>query len=119
MDSNFWYDLLEKIILLSVTAIMPVLVAFLFAAFKKKWAEFKSYANDYGWDVEEMAKIAVKAAEGLQLAGKIADKKEYAINLMQHQLDSKGIKINLAIIEAAIEAAVFEEFNKAKSKEVK
>jgi LL-H family phage holin len=119
MDSNFWYDLLEKIILLAVSLIVPVLVAYLFAAFKKKWAEFRSYAKEYGWDVEEMAKIAVKAAEGLGLAGKIADKKEYAINLMQHQLDAKGIKINLAIIEGAIEAAVFEEFNKAKPKEVK
>ena len=119
MDSNFWYKLLQDIIVLAVTAIAPALFALIVVIIKKKYAEFKSYANDYGWDLDQIANMAVKAAEEAKFAGLIEDKMAYALDIAQKQLDKKGIKIDLAVIKAAIEAAVYSEMNKDKIAEAK
>ena len=116
MDSSFWYGLLQNIILLAVTAIAPALFALIVVIIRKKYAELKSYASEYGWDLDQFAELAVKAAEGMNLDGQIQDKKAYAIQIVQKQLDGRGIKLDISVIEAAVEAAVFSQFNK---KEVK
>jgi hypothetical protein len=59
----------------------------------------------------EFALAAVKAAEGMGLTGEIESKKEYAENIVTKMLADAGISLSAQQIEAAIEAAVYEEFN--------
>jgi hypothetical protein len=57
-----------------------------------------------------IASMAVTAAQQSGLAGLIENigtvKKQYAIQIVQSYLDSKGIDMDVSVIEAAIEAAV-------------
>jgi len=60
-----------------------------------------------------LAGIAVNAAEQAKAAGWIEDKKIYAIGFCEKWLSSRGMNVDLDAIEAAVEAAVYEEFNKS------
>jgi hypothetical protein len=62
-----------------------------------------------------LASIAVKAAEQSNMNGWLDDKKAYAVEICQGWLKARGISLDVATIEAAIEAAVMEEFNKNKN----
>jgi hypothetical protein len=59
-----------------------------------------------------IAQTAVLAAEQAGVAGLVADKKEYAIEVVEAWLTQYGYgDIDIVMIEAAIEKAVLEEFN--------
>ena len=45
----------------------------------------------------------------------IKDKKVYAFDIAERWLELHGIKIDLDLIDAAIEAAVYEKFNAGKA----
>jgi len=60
--------------------------------------------------------IGVKAAEQLDLNGAINDKKIEALKIAQNYLDVHGVKIDLSVLESAIEAAVYEAFNTGKTR---
>ena len=66
----------------------------------------------------EAARLAVLAAEQNGLTAKLKDqlydKKTEAIRYVESYLAAQGIKLNLAVFDAAIDAAVFQEFNRAK-----
>jgi len=114
-----WSEILSKTIQQILLVISPVLAAsataFLINLAKRVRAEAEQAAGEeWLWLLDEGARIAVRAAEQLGLAGLIRDKKEYAMNFVRNFLASHGIDVDLDIISAAIEAAVLEEFNKAK-----
>lgn len=96
-------------------AILPVL-----AAVATRWVleQVKAQAQKLSADqlktMQWLAEIAVKAAEQAKLGGWVEDKKAYAINMCEAWLKSRGITIELDAIEAAIEAAVYEQFTKDK-----
>jgi hypothetical protein len=46
------------------------------------------------------------------MAGYVEDKKTYALHIAERWLAAKGLRIDLELIDAAIEAAVWEELNK-------
>jgi hypothetical protein len=77
------------------------------ALFKKYWAQFQALKPDVAALVEQFAKIAVSAAEQMGAAGIVEDKKEYAIHAVELWLAEKGIAIDVALIESAVEAEVF------------
>jgi hypothetical protein len=61
--------------------------------------------------LEWLAALAVKAAEQAGAAGFIYDKKAYAIKFIQDWLAKYNLgDVDVSAIEAAIEAAVFEQF---------
>lgn len=99
-------------------AFLPVLAsmasAWVFAKAKSAWLAYKESHTD-SWAVEQVARIAVRAAEQANLGGLIKDKKDYAVAIAQEWLNEKGLNITLDLIEAAIEAAVYQEFNKAEN----
>lgn len=64
--------------------------------------------------VKEVAGWAVAAAEQSGLAGLVKDKKEFALNLAMNWLAERDIVIDLAMLDAAIEAAVWEVINAPK-----
>ena len=98
--------------------VLPVLAslasAWLFAKVKEAYAKLKEKYSDELYFLEEIAQMAVLAAEQSGLAGAIEDKKAYALDLVENALRERGINIDVSEIEAAIEAAVMGEFNRGK-----
>ena len=96
---------------------LPVIAGFLIAALKAlitKWLaeieEAKPYLHGY---LAQSAKMAVSAAEQMKIAGFIDDKKQYALGIVQAWLNDYGWdEVDVGMLEAAIEAAVIEQFPK-------
>ena len=63
----------------------------------------------------EAAKVAVTAAEQAGAAKLISDKKVYAMDIAERWLAEHGVHLDFELIDAAIEAAVYEQFNTDKS----
>lgn len=112
---TFISELVQGLLLAFMPVLASMAAAWLFAQVKSAWLKFKEDHTATYWVIEGIAEIAVKAAEQAKMAGLIAEKKDYAVAVAQQYLLEKGLAINLDVIEAAIEAAVYSEFNKAKS----
>lgn len=112
---GFWYKLIENILLAFLPVLASLAAGALFAWLRKTWAQFKAEKPDVAWILEQAASMAVAAAEQAGAAGYITDKKNYALDMAQAYLDAQGIKISLDLLDAAIEAAVFNEINKGKA----
>ena len=111
---DFWYKLIENILLAFLPVLASLAAGALFAWLRKTWAQFKAEKPDIAWILESAASMAVAAAEQAGAAGCITDKKNYALGVAQAYLDAKGVKIDLALLDAAIEAAVFNQLNSGK-----
>ncbi len=114
-----WSEILSKTIQEILLVMLPFIAAsvttYVIKLIQKIEAEIKNATDEeWLWLLDEGARIAVRAAEQLGLAGLIRDKKEYAMNFVRDFLASRGMNVDLNTISAAIEAAVLEEFNKAK-----
>ena len=111
-------EILSEFIQTFLLAIVPplagMLAAWLLGHVRKVWQQVKDNAGDWGWMLDEAAKMAVRAAEQLQLAELIENKKDYAVATVDAYLKEKGFTVDLSIIEAAIEAAVLAEFNRGR-----
>jgi hypothetical protein len=98
--------------------LLPVVVVFALAylgkAFVQLWSEFKFNAPDAANSLERAAEMAVRAAEQAGAANIIDDKKAYALEVAEKWLALRGLRIDLDLIAAAIEAAVKTEFNQDK-----
>jgi len=102
----------EKVLLAFAPILASLAVAWLLAKVRGAWVEFQDLHGGEAWVIKEIANIAVKAAEQANLSGQIEDKKDYAVAVAMEWLQARGLKIDLSVIDAAIEAAVFDEFNK-------
>lgn len=106
-----------------LSIVLPVLASLLaglvIAWISKVVAEIKGKMDDrFIWVFDEAVRVAVLAAEQAELAGYIANKKAYAIDIAQRYLESRGFKIDLALLSDRIEAAVMEQFNKKQTEKV-
>jgi hypothetical protein len=112
-----WVDFLVKVVEGVLLAFAPVfasmLAAWLLAKARAAWAEFKAAQVVPAYILEDIARIVVNAAEQMKLAGLIEEKKDYALATAEVWLKDQGFNVNLDLIEAAIEAAVMQEFNKS------
>ncbi len=104
-----------------LAGVLPILfsliAAWLIAKVKLAWQEWKVAHTATADILESIAKVAVLAAEQSAASGFIEDKKAYALEVVENYLTKLGLKIDVGSIQAAIEAAVMSEFNKAKSTE--
>jgi len=94
-----------------MTQILRVLIP-LFIAMIIKWAvelyhKIKTEQPEWLPVLEYAAELAVLAAEQLFGDGYGAEKKQYAIETIQKILAEHDIKLNLSVIEDAIEAEVY------------
>jgi hypothetical protein len=112
MWKEFLSVFVENVLLAFAPVLASLLVAWVLAKVKAAWAEFEDEQAGSAWMLKEIAIIAVKAAEQMKLAGLIEEKKDYAVQTATAWLEAHGYKINLAVIDAAIEAAVLEHFPK-------
>ena len=109
---QFWSEFLQQVINVSAPILAVALVSVLATLAKKLWAQAKEAYPHAIDQLEWVAGIAVKAAEqagGVTLA---QEKKAYAIDFVEKWLASKGLTLDIDVIDAAIEAAVWDEFNR-------
>lgn len=85
------------------------------AKIRETWRRIEMKRPDLTYEVMKVTRLAIAAAEQAGAANLINDKKKYALNIAEKWLSDAGIKIDLDLISAAIEAAVFDEFNQNKS----
>lgn len=95
--------------------LLPLLAASIASAVWVKaveiWARMKAEQPAVTDILAQSAKIAVIAAEQAG-AGKLSEeKKKYAIDFAEKWLKTRGITLDLDLIAASIEAAVYKEFN--------
>jgi len=114
-----WNDVLSVFLTELLKAVLPLaaaaLAAWLFGLAAVAWKKFKQEHYDLSETIEQVAAMVVKAAEQSQLSGLIKDKKAFAIAEVERILrDQYKLKIDLATIDTLVEAAVWQEFNKAR-----
>jgi len=111
-----WQTVAAKFLETLLLGLAPVLAAAVtgWVAVKIRVAleELKNEYKEQWWILELVATTAVKAAEQAQLAGLVEGKKKYALAVVEAALAERGFVIDLDVIDAAVEAAVWEEFNK-------
>lgn len=105
-------EIISSILQTILLAILPVA-----AGAAARWLWQKGQAELQSMDKEQLAvlmwlaDLAVKAAEQAKLSGYIDDKKAFALDFCERWLSDRGISANIDALNAAIEAAVFENFN--------
>ena len=109
--SDVIWKFVEQFILALIPLIVPLLGAWLLPKAINAWKELKLKSGIDPALIDAIAKMAVQAAEQAGLNGWAEDKKAWAIDKAVEFLKSKGIKIDLAILDTAIESAVMELFN--------
>ena len=113
---NFWSALLQNLIVAFVPVLATALTGLLVAQIKLIWAKAKAARPDVIDTLEWAARTAVAAAEQAGAAQLIDDKKEYAMSVADAWLRAKGLDLDLDMISAAVEAAVWQEINRDKDK---
>lgn len=106
----------EGVLLAIAPVLASMVAAWLIAQVKTAWAKAREAAGEWVWVLDAIADKAVQAAEQANMAGLIQDKKAYALDLAQQFLSEQGYKIDVSLIDAAIEAAVLEQFNKGRER---
>ena len=109
---DFLSEFVQAFLMASIPPLAGMLAAWLLGHVRKVWQQVKDNAGDWVWLLDEAARIAVRAAEQMELAEIISDKKQYAVATVDAFLKEKGFNVDLSLIEAAIEAAVLREFGK-------
>jgi len=109
--SVFLQKFLEIVLPVLATALAGVLIAWI----NKLVAEVKiKLGEDWQWAIHSAVTAAVMAAEQVNLKGELVDKKEYAMVFAENWLSERGIKVSLAVLDAKIEAAVWDVINSQK-----
>lgn len=104
-----WGKVLENVIMAAIPVLVPVLAAWVVAKVRELWVDVSSkMSEETVYWLKQAADIAVKAAEQQGLAKLIQDKKADAIATAQAYLKVKGINVDVALISAAIEKAVYD-----------
>ena len=101
--------------------VLPVLAslaaAWLVAQIKMKIEQIKDTKyGGVGYALESAVNMAVSAAEQTFKSGEGKAKKDAAVALATAYLKARGVKLDVALIEGAVEAAVFDELTKFKEK---
>lgn len=108
--------LVQELLMGVLTALAGAATAYVIGLAKHAWAKAHNVVGEeWAWALDEAASMAVRAAEQLGLKDKAFEKKEWAVAKAQEILDARGIKVDLSILDAAIEAAVLSQFNKQSS----
>ena len=102
--------MLQSVLSYLLPVLAVALTGFLVAKIKEAWARAKVWNPDVTELLENAAKFAVTAAEQAGAAKLIDDKKTYAFEVAEEWLGLHGVIIDIDMIDAAIEAAVYKQF---------
>jgi len=108
-DLKLISELLEALAL----AVIPVL-GYMLSAYLRKQVDMAilKLNESERTSLLSVVKVGVYAAEQIFGRGFGTEKKEYVIGVVQEWADSSGIKVDISLIEAAIEEAVYKNFPK-------
>jgi hypothetical protein len=113
-----WNEILGAVLQAVLIAVIPTLAAaafkWLWAKASTVWAELSERYPTVTDLLRDAARVAVQAAEQQGAAGLITDKKKYALEIAEKWLAEHGVVLDLDLVSAAIEAAVFDELNRYK-----
>jgi hypothetical protein len=102
-------DTFTPIIVNAVVAAIGIVVAAVGVQVRKVQA---STANNHNADfINKVIEIGVQAAEQVYGAAEGDQKKAYAIDFAEKWLADRGVKVDIDILDSAVEAAVMREFN--------
>jgi hypothetical protein len=108
-DYEFISELLQSLLLAVLVPLAGFAVQALIAWGKDKRAELDQKNQ---WMLDSAIRIAVFAAQQVYGATNGAEKKAYALDIAEKWLASKNIYMDLDVLDAAIEAAVFEQLKR-------
>lgn len=105
-----WGKIVQEVLVYLLPILTVQVAVWLLGLIRKQWTELKQKNPNLAYWLEEGAQIAVKAAEQGKVAELIEDKKKYAVDWLTKFLAEKGMSVDVALIEGAIEAAVHDVF---------
>jgi hypothetical protein len=105
----------QKFLEAALPVLASLLAAWLVAKIRQAWSQLSAKDPELAYWLSSGADMAVNAAEQAQLAGLISDKKIYALGVLEKYLAEHGVKLDLVVMSAAIEAAVWTEINRDKA----
>jgi hypothetical protein len=110
-----YLDLLQPFLETAFSVLAPLVLGLAAAWIKKQISRVQREIDSSTLDfLKSMADQFVKAAEQSGLNGKIEDlgeeKKAYVMALLQAESDRLGLKLDIAVLEAILEAAVVDAF---------
>jgi len=106
--------ILQKVLEFTLPIVVVSIVSFLVAKAREVWEKAKAINPKMTDYLEQAANLAVVAAEQAGAAELIDDKREYAFGIARNWLKANGLNLDPDLIYAAIEAAVYQEFNSNK-----
>lgn len=113
MFLEFLSEFVQGLLLAFAPILASLIAAWVLAKTKAAWDSIKAERPDLAMILQTAATMAVRAAEQSKMSELITNKKAYALDIAEKWLLEKGITVDLALIDAAIEAAVLTEFNQA------
>ena len=105
------YKFIEQFVLLVIPVITPFLVAILVVKARQVWIVANEWQPSVTEILAQAAQFAVKAAEQAKVTELITDKKEYALEVAAQYLKLNKINVDIHLLSAAIENAVYQAFN--------
>ena len=110
--SAFLQKFLEVVLPVLATALAGLAIAWITKLINDVKARL---TEDQEWIINQAIQAAVLAAEQTGLRESAVEKKQYAIQVATQWLAMKGIHLDLNVLDARIEAAVYDQFNREKS----
>lgn len=110
-----WVDLLQPILQVLLQVLLPVVLSAIAVWVKQLISKAKAEIEDANlqW-LLALAQQFVLAAEQAGVVGQIEDlgeeKKKMVIELLQKAADSRGLKLDVSVLSAIVEAAVVSAF---------
>ena len=110
---NLLQEFVFNLMVLALPVLAVFLIALLKAQVKKALAEVEKAKPHVYKNLWFYAEMAVQAAEQMELAGFVSDKKLYALDIVQKRLNANGFEeFDIEVLVAAIEAEVLKQFPK-------
>ena len=102
-----WTLVIGDIMTQVLRIVLPLFVALIIKWAVELYHKIKTEQPEWTPVLEYAAEMAVLAAEQIYGDGQGAEKKQYAIQTIQKLLAEHGIKVDVSVIEDAIEAEVY------------
>ncbi len=116
MEINGILSAMAQSVLEFILPILAVsLTSYLLARAREIWERAKHENPSATRLLSESVRVAVMAAEQAGASGLITDKRAYAFDVAEKWLKARGVTLDIDLIYAAIEAAVYKEFNESKA----
>lgn len=102
-----WSQVIGEILTQILRIILPLSIALVIKWAAELYHKLRTEQPQWIPVLDYAARTAVFAAEQIYGAGRGSEKKRYAIEAVQNYLAEKGIKLNVDVINDAIEAEVY------------